>query len=229
MKTLNLIILIFFFFNSSKAFSEQLLNTELWLHKGQSYSKNPQEIFLKINKDSWKGIELDIYFSENYKQFFITHDYPLTNDLPILDDILYAKNKKLWLDFKNLSDIRFSDLKVLKKKLKYIGIKNQVFIESQNLLKLKYLQDENINIIFNFPIIFKNKTYLFLIKYLTNILGFEYISVSVDSFLTIKSYFKPHQFFLFTVNSEDKICELILKQTVNVILTSINPIELKCK
>ena len=229
MKTVNLIILIFLFFNSSKAFSEQLLNTELWLHKGQSYSKNLEEIFLKINKDSWKGIELDIYFSEDYKQFFITHDHPLTNDLPILDDILYAKNKKLWLDLKNLSDIKFSDLKVLKKKLKFISIKNQVFIESQNLLKLKFLQDKNVNIIFNFPIIFENKIYLFLIKYLTKIFGFEYISISTNSFLKIKSYFKPHQFFLFTVNSNEKICELISKQTVNVILTSINPKELRCK
>ena len=139
------------------------------------------------------------------------------------------QKKKLWLDFKNLSDVRFSDLKVLKKKLKYIGIKNQVFIESQNLLKLKFLQDKNVNIIFNFPIIFENKIYLFLIKYLTNIFGFEYISISINSFLKIKSYFKPHKFFLFNFNSNEKICELISKQTVNVILTSINPKELKCK
>ena len=229
MKTPNLIILILIFFFSSKVFSEQILNTELWLHRGQSYSKNLEEIFFKINKDRWKGVELDVYFSKNYRQFFITHNHPLTNDLPTLDDILYAKNKKLWLDLKNLSDIKFSDLKVLKEKLKYIGIKNQVFIESQNLLKLKFLQDKNVNIIFNFPIIFENKIYLFLIKYLTNIFGFEYISISINSFLKIKSYFKPHQFFLFTVNSNEKICELISKQTVNVILTSINPKELKCK
>ena len=229
MKTPNLIILILIFFFSSKVFSEQILNTELWLHRGQSYSKNLEEIFFKINKDRWKGVELDVYFSENYRQFFITHNHPLTNDLPTLDDILYAKNKKLWLDLKNLSDIKFSDLKVLKEKLKYIGIKNQVFIESQNLLKLKFLQDKNFNIIFNFPIIFENKIYLFLIKYLTNIFGFEYISISINSFLKIKSYFKPHQFFLFTVNSNKKICELISKKTVNVILTSINPKELKCK
>ena len=70
MKTVNLIILIFFF-NSSKVFSEQLLNTELWLHKGQNYSKNLQEIFLKINKDSWKGIELDIYFSKIINNFLL--------------------------------------------------------------------------------------------------------------------------------------------------------------
>ena len=229
MKTVNLIILISFLCFSSKVFSKQTLNTELWLHKGQSYSKNLEEIFFKINKDKWKGVELDVYFSKNNKQFFITHNHPSTNDLPTLDDILYTKNKKLWLDLKNLSDIKFSDLKVLKKKLKYIGVKNQVFIEGQNILKLKFLQDKNINVIFNFPIIFKNKIYLFLIKYLTNIFGFEYISVSIDSFLIIKSYFKPHQFFLFTVNSKDKICELIFKQTVNVILTSINPIELKCR
>ena len=229
MKTPNLIILILIFFFSSKVFSEQILNTELWLHRGQSYSKNLEEIFFKINKDRWKGVELDVYFSKNYRQFFITHNHPLTNDLPTLDDILYAKNKKLWLDLKNLSDIKFSDLKVLKEKLKYIGIKNQVFIESQNLLKLKFLQDKNVNIIFNFPMIFENKIYLFLIKYLTKIFGFEYISISVNSFFKIKSYFKPHQFFLFTVNSNEKICELISKQTVNVILTSINPKELKCK
>ena len=87
------------------------MNTELWLHKGQSYSKNLEEIFLKINEDSWKGIELDIYFSENYKQFFITHDHPLTNDLPILDDILHVKNKKLWLDLKTYPILGFLILK----------------------------------------------------------------------------------------------------------------------
>ena len=38
-------------------------------------------------------------------------------------------------------------------------------------------------------IIFENKIYLFLIKYLTNIFGFEYISISINSFLKIKSYY----------------------------------------
>ncbi len=229
MKKLNFIIFIFFFFSYSKVFSEQILDTELWLHKGQSYSKDIKEIFLKINRDSWRGVELDVYFSKNHSQFFITHDPTLTNELPILDDILNTKNKKLWFDFKNLSEVNFANLKVLKEKLKFISNNNQVFIEGQNFIKLKFLQKKNINIIYNIPIIFENKMYFYFIKNLINVLKFKYISVSIDSFLIIKNYFKPHQFFLFTVNSRKKICELISKQSVNVILTSINPEELKCK
>ena len=229
MKKLSLIILIFLFFSVSKVFSEQIINTELWLHKGQSYSKNINEIFIKINKDSWKGVELDIYFSEKYKKFFITHDPPLTNNLPTLDNILYTKNKKLWFDFKNLSDVNLSNLKVLREKLKFITNENQVFIEGQNFFKLRFLQQKNVHIVFNLPILFENKMYFFLIKNLISILGVKYISVSIDSFPMIKNYFEPHQFFLFTVNSKKKICELISKQSANVILTSIDPKELKCK
>ena len=222
------IILIFIFFYDMKVFANTIHNTELWLHRGQNYSNNIEDVFLKIDDQSWNGVEIDIFFSKQHNKFFITHDLPLNNSLPTLKDIFLISDKKIWLDFKNLSDIPFSNLVKLKERLKQIGYKNEIFIESQNFLKLKFLQSEKINIIFNIPIVFKNKIYLSLMSYLTNFLKFEYVSVSIDSFHIIQKYFKSNQIFLFTVNSKKKICELVSKHSASVVLTSVSPEEIDC-
>lgn len=223
-----IIILIFIFFNDVKVFAEKIHNTELWLHSGQNYSNNIKEIFLKIDDQSWHGVEIDIFFSKQHKKFFIAHDLPLSSESQILEDILLIKNKKVWLDFKNLSDTPFSNLKELKEKLKYISYTNEIFIESQNFFKLKFLQSKKVNIIFNIPIIFKNKIYLTLMSFLTDFLNFEYISVSIDSFHIIQKYFKSEKIFLFTVNSKKRVCELVSKHSVYVLLTSVSPKEMDC-
>ena len=222
------IILIFIFFYDMKVFADKIHNTELWLHRGQNYSNNIVDIFLKIDDQSWNGVEIDIYFSKQHNKFFISHDLPLNNSLQTLKDIFLINNKKIWLDFKNLSDTPFSNLIKLKEKLKHIGCKNEIFIESQNFFKLKFLQSEKVNIIFNIPIVFKNKIYLSLMSYLTNFLNFEYVSVSIDSFHIIQKYFKSSQIFLFTVNSKKKICELVSKHAAYVVLTSVSPEEIDC-
>ena len=189
------IILIFIFFYDMKVFANTIHNTELWLHRGQNYSNNIEDVFLKIDDQSWNGVEIDIVFSKQHNKFFITHDLPLNNSLPTLKDIFLISDKKIWLDFKNLSDIPFSNLLKLRENLKHIGYKNEIFIESQNFFKLKFLQSEKVNIIFNIPIVFKNKIYLSLMSYLTNFLNFEYVSVSIESFHIIQKYFKSSQIF----------------------------------
>ncbi len=199
-----IIISIFILFNHMKVFADKIHNTELWLHRGQNNSNNIKEIFLKIDDQSWHGAEIDVFFSKQHKQFFIAHDLPLNSESQTLEDILLIQNKKVWLDFKNLSDIPLSSLKELKEKLKHIGYNNEIFIESQNFFKLKFLQSKKVNIIFNIPIVLKNKIYLTLMSYLTDFLNFEYISVSIDSFHIIQKYFKSDQIFLFTVNSKKK-------------------------
>ena len=227
LKKITFILILFFFFDIT-VLADKIRNTELWLHRGQNYSNNIEEIFLKIDDQSWNGVELDIFFSKQHNKFFISHDLPLNNSSQTLEDILLINNKKIWLDFKNLSDISFSNLVKLKEKLKYIGFKNEIYIESQNFFKLKYLQSEEVNIIFNIPIFFKNKIYLSLMSYLTNFLNFEYVSVSIDSFHIIQKYFKSSQIFLFTVNSPKKICELVSKNYAFVVLTSVGPKEIDC-
>ena len=222
------IILIFIFFYDMKVFANTIHNTELWLHRGQNYSNNIEDVFLKIDDQSWNGVEIDIFFSKQHNKFFITHDLPLNNSLPTLKDIFLISDKKIWLDFKNLSDIPFSNLLKLRENLKHIGYKNEIFIESQNFFKLKFLQSEKVNIIFNIPIVFKNKIYLSLMSYLTNFLNFEYVSVSIESFHIIQKYFKSSQIFLFTVNSKKKICELVSKHSASVVLTSVSPEEIDC-
>ena len=221
-----IIILILFFFGS-KVQAKIKFNTELWLHSGQSYSKSLNKIFSKIKNENWTGVELDVYFSENHREFFITHDSSFNENLPKLDDFYLINDNKIWLDFKNLSDIPLSDLRNLKNKLRYISTKNQIFLEGQNFIKLKYLQSEEINIIFNLPII-DNKVYLILMKYITEFMNFKYISVSIDSLSLLEKYFKPSQIFLFTINSSRRLCEFKFKQSVNVILTSISPKKLDC-
>ena len=78
-----------------KVFSDKIHNTELWLHRGQNYSNNIEDIFLKIDDQSWNGVEIDIFFSKQHNKFFITHDLPLNNSLQTLKDIFLINNKKI--------------------------------------------------------------------------------------------------------------------------------------
>ncbi|MAI76493.1 MAG: hypothetical protein CMM90_04855 [Rickettsiales bacterium] len=213
---------------SSKQISEQ---TEVWLHRGQEESSDLLKTFKFIEKNSWDGVELDIFFSKNDKIFYITHDYfnGSAKMLSKLNDINQFEGKKLWLDFKNLKDVELSELSKLKNQLEELGKKNFIFIESQNFLKLKILQNHKVKSIFHPPIVSDNKLFLLSLKYFTNIFNYDYISVPYKQLYLVKDFFDKGRVVTFTVNSPETLCQLLKDNYTKVVLSKTNLDKSKCK
>ncbi len=231
------IIIIFtlvcsFLFQLKKISAKQIAeHTEVWLHRGQEKSKDLQSTFKLVEKKSWSGVELDIFFNKNDKIFYITHDYANESAKMLyrLNDINQFEGKKLWLDFKNLKDVEFSDLSKLKDQLKGIGKNNFIFVESQNFLKLKILQNRRVKSIFHLPIVSDNKLFLLSLKYFTNILNYDYVSVPYKQLSLVKDFFDKGRVVTFTVNSPETLCQLLKDNYTKVVLSKINPDKSKCK
>ncbi len=206
-------------------------HTEVWLHRGQEKSKDLQSTFKLVEKKSWGGVELDIFFNKNDKIFYITHDYSneSSNTPYSLNDINQFEGKKLWLDFKNLKDVKFSELSKLKDQLKGLGKKNFIFLESQNFLKLKILQNHTVKSIFRPPLVSDNKLFLFLLKYFIDIFNYDYVSVPYKQLNLFKKFFEKGKVVTFTVNSPETLCQLLKDNFTKVVLSTINPDKIKCE
>ena len=206
-------------------------HTEVWLHRGQEKSKDLESTFKLVEKKSWGGVELDIFFNKNDKIFYITHDYSneSANTPYRLNDINQFEGKKLWLDFKNLKDVKFSELSKLKDQLKGLGKKNFIFVESQNFLKLKILQNHRVKSIFHPPIVSDSKLFLYLLKYFIDIFNYDYVSVPYKQLNLFKNFFYKGKVVTFTVNSPETLCQLLKDNFTKVILSTINPDKIKCK
>tara|TARA_B100000900_G_C20438645_1_gene658076 strand:+ start:170 stop:874 length:705 start_codon:yes stop_codon:yes gene_type:complete len=206
-------------------------HTQVWLHRGQAISSNIFNIFAFTEKHSWEGVELDIYFNKDDNIFYIAHDDSIESmdKFSKLDDLNQVEGKKLWLDLKNLKDVNLLNVFRLKNQLEELGETNFIFIESQNFIKLKILQNDRVKSIFQPPIVSENKFFLLILKYFTNFFEYDYVSVPYKQLSIINDLFKKGRIVTFTVNSPELLCKLIKDNYTKVILSSIEPDKNKCK
>lgn len=105
-----------------------------WLHQANSIEK------LKKYLLDYPGIEIDVFFNRKKMFFDVTHDKETSTNLSLEEYFKYFSNdKKIWLDFKNLTTENSEEaLKILDKLLLKNKIdKSQVIIESSNFEELK--------------------------------------------------------------------------------------------
>lgn len=204
--------------------------TEIWLHKSQKNASDIKEIIHKLNISKVKGAEFDVYYSIVDNKYYLTHDQPNKKDKRylLLEDLNKINKKNIWLDFKNLKDIDFNKIDLLKAILEKVSKNNSLFIESQNIIKLKLLSSREINIIYNLPIFYNNRYLISCLRYVTNLLGFNYYSLSLDNYNMIKSFFPLNNTFIYTVNNKKKICEMLKENKIKVILSDIYFNNTKC-
>ncbi len=220
-------ILIFFclFYNETQ--SNKNNKTEIWLHRAQDKLNFNNS---NINKLKFDGAEIDIFFNENDREFYLSHDYPKNDSFQYfkINKLKSLNNVKLWLDFKNLENVKIGEAISLKKKLKEISIKNVVYIESQNIFKLKLLSSPKIKILYNLPLIFEDKIFVSFLKYTLKLINFSNFSISANQYNLIKDVFKSENIFIYTVNNKAVLCKFIKDKAVKVILTDTKPQDFKC-
>ncbi len=228
MKKFFLIFFLIFCFGKIK--SEENEKTQIWLHKAQEKFINFENGIDIFKNSKINGLEIDVYYDKNTKRVYLSHGKPLENlkntlSLNYLDKF---KNINLWIDFKNLKEVPFNQIDILSNKLNELAKYNNLFLESQNLLKLKLLSTQEFKIIYNLPIFFNNKFFLIIMKYFLKLIHFNLISTSEQNLFLVDQVFDSKNLFIYTVNNSDKICKIIKETNVKVILTDLLSFNQKC-
>lgn len=155
--TLLLIAIISFFYldnkfkkhKSDSFLKEYPLNQKMWPHRGYSVINQNyrlEDISLAAQKGFF-GIELDLFFSIEKRDFLVTHELPVKDTLWLSDLLNTNKNRFFyWFDLKNLSrdnvDSAFEALQTINKNYR---LNNQFFIESKEAKELAILKNKGIN------------------------------------------------------------------------------------
>ena len=101
----------------------------IWIHHADS-----REDLIRIVDAGYRGIECDIYYSEEYDDIIVTHDLPYKKPvIPLEDYFKYLQNSEtiLWLDLKeaNLGHITKLSAKLKELERRY-RFENRYFVES---------------------------------------------------------------------------------------------------
>ncbi len=229
------IYLIFFIFSIVTFFSKSFKSTELdktqiWLHKAQEKIKNFENGMNILKNSKINGLEIDVYYEKETKRLYLSHGKPSENKENILslNYLNKFKNINLWIDFKNLKEVPLNQIDILSNKLYKLAERNNLFLESQNLLKLKLLSSKEFKIIYNLPIFFDNKFFLYIMKYLLKLINFNYISISEQNLFLVNKVFDSKNLFIYTINNSENICKIIKETNVKVILTDLLSFNQKC-
>ncbi len=228
MKNFFLIFLIIFCFGKIK--STEIEKTQIWLHKAQEKFNNFENGMDIFKNSKINGLEIDVYYEKNTKRLYLSHDKPQENLENILSFKYLNKFKKinLWLDFKNLKEVPLNEIDFLRNKLNQLAIHNNLFLESQNLLKLKLLSSKEFKIIYNLPIFFDNKLFLLIMKYFLKLMNLNLISISEQNLFLVEQVFDSENLFIYTVNNSNKICKIVKEINVKVILTNLISFNQEC-
>jgi glycerophosphoryl diester phosphodiesterase len=131
-----------------------------WVHRGLYDNKvvfeNTIASFDSAKKsDVYHGIELDVFYIDSLKDFFVTHDFPNGYGLPSLSlcEVLhrYQDSFYYWIDLKNLTSENkielFNAFCNTFQKAKFTS-SSKLFIESGNANALGYLASKKLNTIY---------------------------------------------------------------------------------
>ncbi len=230
---------------------------KIWTSRGlytDFAKRNTVESMQKAFHDGAVGVEFDFHYDTQMKRFIVAHNYPKKNangkleyekkhkgKLLTMDNFFKLLNDKThyyWLDFKNLDKLNSQDtqdaIKRLLKITKEYNLKDRVYIEGSNPLKLSLYTDAGLKTImgmrplkdtdFFAPVVadaFKIVYHFMNISALAMAYGDEknpyYGEIAEKGFKNIP-------IFLFHLPHKRELLEkIILKENVKVILTESLP------
>ncbi len=126
-----------------------------WLHRTNSVEK------LQELSSKYKGVEIDVFFDKEKLEFYVGHD--LEKEMEIsLEQMLERidKNKKIWLDIKNLNITNYVELlKKLNELLKKYDLdKNNFILEGDKYELLSFYKKEGFYVSYYDKFELENKT-----------------------------------------------------------------------
>lgn len=207
-------------------------NYKVWAHRG--YHKNSQtnsiESFSAAFDRGAYGIELDIFYDKDLKDFIVSHDYPYeTHDhkLLTLEHVFSSLGSRgyFWVDFKQLESAQYIDSVVNKMSnlLRRFNLTDRVIIESPHGLALRKFSQKGLHT--SYWINPSNNRLKLMIQdygYRALIAFSNFSAISMD-YRDYKKYMKTNYshlpIHLFTINDKAELKRLVNDCAVKVALS----------
>ena len=196
-----------------------------WIHH-TGFPINTPEGMRNVIKLGYKGIECDVFYSEEEDRFIVAHDLPYKGQKVYLDDlldILKGTDVKLWIDFKNASLVNlFKEIKKFKEIDQKLNVNGHYFVESPDMIHQILLSRFHVNSISWLRL--HSLSRAFYLRNLPNKLGivlgdFQSISFPIEHYNEkVESTYGHVSKLIFTVNDPKIIKKLKNDSTVKVIL-----------
>jgi len=170
-------------------------------------------------------VELDIYFDRELDTIIVSHDKPYAKQggaLVTLNEIPPPSSGWFWLDLKNLSELSSKDVRRFAKILSELGFTEKTLVESTAIRQLIYLDIQGVRTIYWMSAgTTRTPLYYIAVKALLWLFGIDAVSISMPSLQYIQPHFASSSIFSFTENSGERLCHLINKRVIAVILTDL--------
>ncbi|BFU78238.1 hypothetical protein ALC152_14530 [Arcobacter sp. 15-2] len=203
--------------------------SKIWAHRTNSIDSIEKAILKEVG-----GVEIDIFYSEQYNRFVITRNNKdtLKEDNLVLEDVLKRFSNEdtyFWLDFHRLEFLSIDEQQKAFEKLVFLSdkynIKNKIVLESQSSRHLKrYTKNGFFTIsLYSFgdnesSLKKLYREYRFKISYVLN-QNFSGFSVDQNQYGQLFDKFTNIPVFIFTVNDTKKIEKYKRLDNIKVILT----------
>jgi len=231
-----LIVTIFFLYQNYK-FSqiknrfEPGTGLEVWAHRGiasDTLKQNSIDAFLNASNMGFKGVEIDVFYSDKIDMFIVSHDALTEGKYYTLEKIFdELRNCKLgyWIDFKNsvflggndaVTEKSISRLKFLRDKYKltrlYVETKSIVYADDlhRNGVKSVYCITSDTESFFD---LFHEMSLLSIYKFDALTLDYEKISKNFTSKM------RGIPIFTYTINDKNDFIKLSEFKNIQVLLS----------
>lgn len=206
---------------------------EVWGHAGYTAggaAANSAAALDAAVERQLQGVELDIHYDHELKDFVVAHDpdYDKKTAVP-LDEVLgeFGSLPGFWLDFKNLSGQppwrvpRISES--LASLLDRYGCRDKTLVESRNPVYLSLLADNGIQTAYHLsistiPVVLRIQEFLYKSIFIYGRLSSFSIGSNHHGDELFRRFF-PIPFIVSTINDLDEITRLRKEETVLVILS----------
>ncbi len=204
-----------------------------WGHRGSGgrlFPDNSPEGVQQAIQEGFPGVELDVFYSVDEDEIIVSHDPPheegLAKGLP-LSGFDIPSSIYVWLDFKNLDELKPSQITAFAERLKELGYSRNVFVESRDMTGLLSLKEHG----------FKTVLWLSgwtirlvpLLKYYLSYSGITAVSIDYMNLSRVSDHFSDDSVFTFTVNDRIWARKICASPEVAVFLTDMSFAEAGCE
>jgi glycerophosphoryl diester phosphodiesterase len=230
-----LTVMLLFVTADIKPYKPIFSEPQIWAHRGYSEEFLPNSIpaFNAAIELGAGGIEMDLFWDDDLNTFVVSHDKPYIKPydqlltLPQVLDSLSDVKINYWLDLKNLEKGNVKQvIDSLNELLDQYNCRQRVFVESEHGWLLRRIEKANIRTIYwvqfgrTWPRQMLKRTYVNLILLFSDFDGITTANFLFDE--TFRRHFNNYPVFVWHVEGEDAVRELLYSPGVNVILTGDN-------
>lgn len=209
---------------------------KIWGHRG--YFKNQEMNSLGSFKEAFDfgapGVELDIFYGIEKKQFLVLREYSGEKkeaDTLLLEDVFLEMGDRgyFWLDFKNMVDMSRDETTAASLRMRELldryGLLEKVIVESKNAWNLAIFSALNIHTSYWINVNLRDNALMAWLKVFRHKARFVYgkfsaVSINYLNFTPyVQTAFSGIPVHIFTLNRQSDVHEFMQRKNVKIILS----------